>query len=50
MRGTLHPGDEDAILCQLKDVSVAAVQGTLCGGAVAALVLRPHCVNDEPGS
>lgn len=50
MYGMLLPGSELAVLGQLKHVSVAAVQGTLSSCAIAALVFRSHCMNDEPGS
>lgn len=49
MYGLLWPGSEKAVLGQLKDVPVAAVQGALSCCAVAALVLGSHRVNDEPG-
>lgn len=37
------------VLSQLQHVSVAAIQGALGGRAVAAFVLGPHRVDDEPG-
>lgn len=48
--GMLYLGIELGVLCQLEYVPVAAVQGTLSGSAIAALVFRSHRMNDEPGS
>ena len=50
IHGMLYLGIELAVLCQLEYISVAAVQGTLSGRAIAALVFRSHRMNDEPGS